>query len=79
MKCLLSAFMLRDRFFCLAASERFPLSGREAGIGAFLVAAHFPSPLTQRPSPRRSFAHLNPLWNVARGRMQLNLPQSLKF
>src|SRR5260370_8862645 len=42
MKCLLSAFMLRDRFFCLAASESFPLSSREAGIGAFLVAAHFP-------------------------------------
>src|SRR3979411_3160506 len=41
MKCLLSAFMLRDRFFCLAASESFPLSSREAGIGAFLVAAHF--------------------------------------
>src|SRR6266513_817525 len=40
MKCLLSAFMLRDRFFYLAASESFPLSSREAGIAAFL-AAHF--------------------------------------
>jgi hypothetical protein len=35
MKCLLSAFMLRDRLFCLSAAERFPLSCREAGIGAF--------------------------------------------
>ena len=40
LKCLLSAFMLRDRFFCLAPSEGFPLSSREAGIAAFL-ASHF--------------------------------------
>jgi hypothetical protein len=33
--------MLRERLFCLAASKSFPLSDREAGIGAFLVAAHF--------------------------------------
>src|ERR1700692_5060038 len=42
MKCLLSAFMLRDRFFCLAASESFPLCGREARIGALRVTVHFP-------------------------------------
>jgi hypothetical protein len=55
MKCLLIAFMLGDRFFCLAASERFPLSGREAGIGAFLVAAGRGGRLFERdrPSSRR--------------------------
>src|SRR6478609_2662695 len=41
MKCLLSAFMLRDRFSCLAASESFPLGSREAGIGALRVRCSF--------------------------------------
>jgi len=41
MERLLSRFMIGDRLFCFATSELLSLSGRETGISAFLVLAHF--------------------------------------
>jgi hypothetical protein len=39
-----------DRLFCFAASQSFPLSGRETGISAFLVVDHFPFAFSLNPA-----------------------------
>ena len=50
MERLLSRFMIGDRLFCFATSELLSLSGRETGISAFLVLAHFRFAFTRLPS-----------------------------
>jgi hypothetical protein len=50
MERLLSRFMIGDRLFCFATSELPSLSGRETGISAFLVVAHFRFAFTRLPS-----------------------------
>jgi hypothetical protein len=50
MERLLSRIMIGDRLFRFATSELLSLSGRETGISAFLVLAHFRFAITRLPS-----------------------------
>jgi hypothetical protein len=40
----------RDGLLCFVPPESFPLSSREAGIGAFLVVDHFPFTFSVNPA-----------------------------
>jgi hypothetical protein len=42
--------VVSDCLFCFAASQSFPLSGRETGISALLVVDHFPFALNLNPA-----------------------------
>jgi hypothetical protein len=48
--------MIGDRLLSLSASESFPLSGREASIGA-LLGAHFPFAYTATALQMGKWAH----------------------